>query len=166
MWYAVYVKSRHEKKVAALLESKNVEAYVPLRKTLKQWSDRKKWVEEPVISSYVFVNILLSERDIVLRISGVVGFVRNNKEDALIADNEMNVMKSILGVPNIDVSLEGHDLRIGEVCEVVAGPLVGTKVKLCEIKGKNKVGVYIENLKMSLIFEINPAYLKQVSLCD
>ena len=56
-WYAVYTKPRSEKKLADRLNEHGIEAYLPLRKTLKQWSDRKKMVEEPLITSYVFVNI-------------------------------------------------------------------------------------------------------------
>ncbi len=56
-WYAVYTKPRSEKKLAERLSDQGIEAYLPMRKTLKQWSDRKKMVSEPLISSYVFVNI-------------------------------------------------------------------------------------------------------------
>jgi transcription antitermination factor NusG len=160
MWYALYVKSRHEKKVASLLSEKGLDVYVPLRKVLKQWSDRKKWVEEPVISCYVFVNMLGSQRDNVLQTRGVVGFVRNNRKDATIPDEEMNIMRDILNVPDISVTLDREDLHIGELCEVVAGPMIGKKVKLYEIRGKKKVGVYIDDLKMGLTLEINPSCLK------
>ena len=54
-WYAVYTKSRYEKKLADNLREKGIEAYVPLRKVVRQWSDRKKLVAEPLIRSYCFV---------------------------------------------------------------------------------------------------------------
>lgn len=162
MWYALYVKSRHEKKVAALLKDKGIEAFVPLRRTLRQWSDRKKWVEEPVITCYVFINIIASQREGVLKTPSVVGYVRNNKRDATIPDEEMNIMKSILNVPDVDVNLERDDLKVGQLCEVVAGPMNGMRVKLYEIRGRKKVGVYIEDLNMGLTLEINPGYLKPV----
>ena len=56
-WFAVYTKSRNEKKVYERLIDEGYEAYLPLQKRLKQWSDRKKWVEEPLLRSYVFVKI-------------------------------------------------------------------------------------------------------------
>ena len=55
-WYAVYVKSRYEKKTSKLLEDRNIETYLPLIGRLKQWSDRKKTVEEPLFKSYLFVH--------------------------------------------------------------------------------------------------------------
>lgn len=160
MWYAIYVKSRHEKKVAELLEEKGIEAYVPLKKILKQWSDRKKWVEEPVITCYVFVNIDGSQRESVLQTQSVVGYVRNNKQDAKVSNQEIEIMKSILSEPDLEVNLETERLCVGQLCEVISGPLVGKKVKLYELKGKKKVGVCLEELKMGLTIDINPDYLR------
>jgi len=160
MWYAIYVKSRHEKKVAELLEEKGVEAYVPLKKILKQWSDRKIWVEEPVITCYVFVNIEGSQRERVLQTQSVVGYVRNNNKDARIFDQEIEIMKSILSEPGLEVNLETDKLMVGQLCEVIAGPLIGKKVKLYELKGKRKVGVCLEELKMGLTIDINLVLLR------
>ena len=54
-WHALYVRSRAEKKVLAQLEDMGIQAYLPLITHVKQWSDRKKKVEEPLFKSYVFV---------------------------------------------------------------------------------------------------------------
>jgi transcription antitermination factor NusG len=160
MWYAIYVKSRHEKKVVDQLKEKGIEAYVPLKKTLKQWTDRKKWIEEPVITCYVFVNIEGSQRESVLQTKGVVGYVRSNRKDARVSDEEMQIMKSILSESELDVSIETNNFCIGQLCEVVVGPLKGKKVKLFELRGKKKVGVFLQDLKMGLIVDISPSCLK------
>jgi transcriptional antiterminator RfaH len=60
-WYAVYTKSRAEKKLHAQLSDKSINSFLPLRKELKLWSDRKKWVEEPLLPSYLFVQIAASD---------------------------------------------------------------------------------------------------------
>ena len=62
-WYVVYTKSKQEKKVAEGLKKLGIEAYCPLVTVMKQWSDRKKKVEVPLINSYVFVNIDERQRD-------------------------------------------------------------------------------------------------------
>ncbi len=54
-WYAIYTKPRWEKKVHHLLSEKGLEAYCPLNKVTRKWSDRMKTVEEPLFKSYVFV---------------------------------------------------------------------------------------------------------------
>ena len=50
-WHALYVRSRSEKKVLSQLEEMGVEAYLPLVTKVKQWSDRRKKVEEPLFKS-------------------------------------------------------------------------------------------------------------------
>ena len=55
-WYALYTKPRWEKKVYRLLSERGMEAYCPLNKVKKKWSDRIKLVEEPLFKSYVFVH--------------------------------------------------------------------------------------------------------------
>ena len=74
-WYAVYTKPRNEKKLAERLNGKGIEAYLPMRRTLKQWSDRKKMVDEPLISSYVFVNVLQEHYFEVLNTPGAVKYI-------------------------------------------------------------------------------------------
>jgi len=74
VWYAVYTRSRAEKKVLAELEAKNIECFLPLQKQLRQWKDRKKWVEVPLIPGYCFVHINRIDYDRVLHINNVVSY--------------------------------------------------------------------------------------------
>ena len=45
-----------------MARGKGIESYLPLKKVLKQWSDRKKWVEEPLFRSYIFIHADLKGR--------------------------------------------------------------------------------------------------------
>ena len=74
-WFALYTKPRNEKKVAENLAALGIEVYCPLVTTIKQWSDRKKKVESPLIPSYVFVKIEEANRKEVFQVSGVVQYV-------------------------------------------------------------------------------------------
>jgi transcriptional antiterminator RfaH len=74
-WYAVYTRSRFEKQVLKGLQDQGIEAYLPLIKTVRQWSDRKKTVEVPLFSSYVFVHIDRRFYDQVLQTMGVVKYI-------------------------------------------------------------------------------------------
>ncbi len=53
-WYVVYTKARHERKVAENLAAKGIETYCPLKIQTKYWTDRKKRIEVPLFSSYLF----------------------------------------------------------------------------------------------------------------
>ena len=75
-WYAVYVRSRHEKKVHQLLLEKGVESSLPLIKITRKWSDRKKKVEIPLFRGYVFVRIDVGiDKLNILQTDGVVKFI-------------------------------------------------------------------------------------------
>jgi transcriptional antiterminator RfaH len=94
-WKALYVSSRSEKKVCQRLTDLGLIAYVPLKKERRQWSDRKKIVISPLLNGYVFVQIDEKKRDEVFKASGVVQYVRYNGSDAIIRDEEIEVLKSI-----------------------------------------------------------------------
>jgi transcriptional antiterminator RfaH len=78
-WYAVYVNVKHEKKVVHKLTDQGIVAYAPFVKKMQQWSDRKKLVEFPMLSGYVFVNIdeTLKKKSI-LKCPGVFSFIKFN----------------------------------------------------------------------------------------
>ena len=76
-WYVVKTRSRAEEKVAQRIDSKGLNVYLPLQKTIRQWSDRKKTVEVPLISSYIFVH--MEEKDLykTLPIQGTVNVLKH-----------------------------------------------------------------------------------------
>ncbi len=76
-WYAVYVKSRHEFAVHRELSRKGLEAYLPSVKRLRQWRDRRKFVDFPLFPGYLFVHIHDRPESFleVLKTKGVVNFI-------------------------------------------------------------------------------------------
>ena len=54
-WFALYTRPKAEKKVEERLSLAGFDSFLPLQTVIKQWSDRKKKVEIPLINSYVFV---------------------------------------------------------------------------------------------------------------
>src|SRR6266508_486030 len=95
-WYALYTKPRWEKKVDSILLRKGIESWCPLQKVERQWSDRKKIIEDPLFKSYVFVHIEEEERLIVLQTDGVLNFVHYLNKPAIIRDEEIALIKSYL----------------------------------------------------------------------
>src|SRR5512139_3690121 len=74
-WYAIYTNPRAEKQVRDRLMEAGVQVFLPLQKTYRIWSDRKKLVEVPLLSSYVFVKVTPLEFPKVYQSSGVVRFI-------------------------------------------------------------------------------------------
>ncbi|HLN74529.1 MAG: UpxY family transcription antiterminator [Methylococcaceae bacterium] len=153
-WHAVYVKSRAEKKAQLDLQTQGIETFLPLQRKLRQWSDRKKWVEMPLIAGYLFVKICRKEYDQVLQSSNVVTYVRFEGKAAIVPDVQIEYLKLMLSQQDTEVELTREKLKPGQTVEVVAGPFIGLKGKLQKIKGKSKVAVELEQLGYSAMVEI------------
>jgi transcription antitermination factor NusG len=152
-WYAVYVKSRFEKKVAAELANLGIEYYLPLQKVLKQWSDRKKWVEEPLFRSYIFVRIFQSEYYEVLNTVGAVKYITFEGKAVPVPEQQIEAIRYYLDEKDPEV-LEGLHWKKGQKVEVIAGSLTGLVGELVEVKGKNKVSIEIEAVARTILIRI------------
>lgn len=113
-WYAVYTKSRTEKKVALRLKEVGIDAYCPVNKQEKKWSDRLKVTEEPLFRSYVFVNIDLEKQSAAVRRTlGVVNFVYWLNKPAVIQDDEIIAIQQFLS-EHASVEVLGNTLQVGD----------------------------------------------------
>lgn len=92
-WYVLYTKSRNEKKVAEYLDAAGYEVYCPTITTIRQWSDRKKKVEEPLFKSYVFVKTEESRRQQVVQAPGVVCFLYWLQKPAIVRTEEIAAIR-------------------------------------------------------------------------
>lgn len=133
-WYALYTKSRAEKKVLEQFTQLGIHAYLPLKRTLRQWSDRKKWVETPIINSYIFVNIPEHESRRVFEAHGVVAFVSHKGKPATIPDHEIEAMRRAIE-NQLEFNMEANRLEKGQVVTVTSGPLEGIKGEVLEVQG-------------------------------
>jgi len=161
-WHAVYVKSRAEKKAQIELQIQEIETFLPLQRKLRQWSDRKKWVEMPLISGYLFVRASRKEYDQILQSNFVVSYVRFEGKAAIIPDYQIEYLKLMLKQDSSEVEITREKLKPGQMIEVVAGPLIGLKGKLQKIKGKSKVAIEIEQLGYSALVEILTEDIKSI----
>ena len=114
-WFVIYTKSRQEKKVALELEKMGITVYCPMINQIRQWSDRKKKVEVPLISSYVFVQLKERDREAVFEVPGIVRYVYWLEKPAIVRDEEIAVMKAWLSTQTVEAKVEGlrrgSDLR-------------------------------------------------------
>ena len=99
-WYAVYTKPRWEKKVFRTLSESGHEAYCPLNKVNRKWSDRIKKVDEPLFKSYVFIRLAAAEQPGVRLVNGVLNFVYWNGKPAVVKDREIEEIRRFLNEPS------------------------------------------------------------------
>ena len=153
IWYAIYTKSRNEKKVADALSEKGIENYLPLVKKVRQWSDRRKTVEEPLFSSYVFVHITEREHLSVLQTPGIVRFITFERKKVPVRDVQIEAIRKYVQTGIEDIANKG-DYKPGRRVRVIRGALIGLEGHLTEILGKQKVKVEIDAIGQSIFLKI------------
>jgi transcription antitermination factor NusG len=161
-WLAIYTKPRWEKKVDSVLKKKDIECWCPLQKIQKQWSDRKKIVEEPLFKSYVFVKVEDTERSKVLMTDGVLNYVYHVGKPAVIRDEEIEIIKKYLSEKDASISVQSiESFNQNEMVKVNHGIFmdsVGTVLR----GGKRKVFVKLESLGQVMTVEFPAEYLSSL----
>jgi transcription antitermination factor NusG len=148
-WYVLYVNVRHEKKVYEKFVEQNIESYLPVVKTLKQWSDRKKIVEEPLFTGYVFVKLEANELDKPLYVAGVVNYLSFGKQKAIVQQREIDALQYLIE--------NGYSLNTN-----VSDIRIGSKVKLMLAAFKEEIAIVnsIKDNTATLYFESLNQYIK------
>ena len=160
-WYAVYVRSRHEKKVHQLFEEKGVESSLPLIKTTRQWSDRKKKVEIPLFRGYVFVKIDVGKDKLnILQTDGVVKFIGIINKPSRIPDEEIHWIHMMVEESNT-VKNE-KEIPVGQKVRVTAGPFKGVEGVVIRTGNQSRLVIVIESIMNAVSIEINPNYLDEI----
>lgn len=158
-WYAIYTKPRWEKKIDSVLIRKGIESWCPLQKVERQWSDRKKIVEEPLFKSYVFVRIDDTERSKVLMTDGALNFVYYLGKPAVIKDEEVENIKLYLAEKDARITIISDEgFSSGDLVKVNYGVFMdqeGTVVR----GGKKKVYVQLQGLGQVMIVEFPTTFL-------
>ena len=149
-WYPVHTHPRAEKKAYQALLDKGIEAYLPLHRQLKQWSDRKKWTEEPFIKSYLFVHIKAHEQTEVLMTKGITRFIYFSGKIAAMPDRQIEELKLLMASP-YELEITAADLQPGEKILIKAGPLKGLTGEIISYRSQKQLALRLENLGYSII---------------
>jgi len=152
-WYVVYTRPRHEKKFSENLDEIGITNYLPLFKTLKQWSDRKKMVEEPFFKSYVFVKIGLKDYEKVTKTSGYVSFVKFGMVIESVPQRQIDMIKYILGSDS-DAKVDNSTYILGDKVQIIRGNLIGLIGYLIEIQGKHKILINIDVINQNIVVSV------------
>jgi transcription antitermination factor NusG len=159
-WYAIYTHAKWEKKVADLLTRKSIENYCPLNKVLRQWSDRKKIVYEPLFTSYVFTRISDKEHVHVLQTEGVFNYVSWKGKAAVIPDVEIETIKNFL-MEHSNVRLEKMDVDVNDTVRIKYGLFMEQEGRVVEVLGKT-LRVSLPSLGYIMLAEIPTSHVEVV----
>jgi transcription antitermination factor NusG len=154
-WYALHTRSRHEKTVAHRLHECGLETYLPTVQEVHRWSDRKKKVEVPLFSCYVFLRCNLSpeNRNHVYRIESVLGFVGAGGAGMSIPDEQIESIRKLLAQ---SVPWRSHPfLKAGQRVRVRGGALDGVEGIFLSENGDHSLVISVEAIQRSMAVRID-----------
>ncbi len=154
-WYAIRTRSRHEKAAANELDRRGMQVFLPLVRSVRQWSDRRTEIELPLFPGYAFVRVAYcsGDRIRILQASGVVGFVGPNAVGAAIPDEQIDAIKTLL-VGKVPVK-DHPFLKVGQRIRVRGGSLNGVEGILVAVNGERSLVISVEPIQRSLSINLD-----------
>lgn len=160
-WIVVRSKPRSEKVAHNELVKKNIESYLPLLKERRKWSDRKKWVEFPLFSSYLFARIDIKDSIFVLQTQGVNTIVKFGKQIAIVQNSVIEAIRLAMEggyqLEPVEYFVEGNQV------EVIAGPMKGVKGIVVKLKGQNRLIIKIDAIQQALSIQIESKFIRNLN---
>jgi len=154
-WFVLQTKPRKEKIVLQQIEQKKIEVYSPFIEKIRIWSDRKKKIQVPLFSGYIFIHGDESER--IRAITDTIGamkYIYFQKRPAVVSDMEIEIIKQALLSPE-KISIEEKRIKKGDLIVVSHGLFKGMKGFVNEFRGKYKLTVNLEELSYSFNIILN-----------
>jgi len=159
-WYAAYTCAQHEKRVAAELEAREVEHFLPLYSSVRRWKDRRVNLDLPLFPGYVFVRLALRNRLRVVQIPSVVRLVGFGGLPTALPDAEMEIMQSGLSQGR---RAEPHPfLTVGRRVRITGGPFTGLEGVLKRKKSSLRVVVSLELIQRAVAVDVDAADVQGV----
>ncbi|MBN2320598.1 MAG: UpxY family transcription antiterminator [Acidobacteria bacterium] len=154
-WYALYTRSRFEKKMLGELTDRDIEVFLPMREVLSRWKDRRKRIWIPLFPGYIFVHHVNTpeNRFRILNIPGAVRFVGLEGRAEPVPEEQIEYVRRFL---EASISVDAYPyIRVGSRVEVIAGPLKGIQGVLVEKRGKFRFVVQVDLIQRAISVEID-----------
>ena len=150
-WHVLYTKPRHEIKALERLAQNGFEIYCPMKTTLKQWSDRKKKVSEPLLPSYIFIKTTDKEREIPLKDPSVLNYIFWLGKPAIIRESEIDTLKGIINKEKVQ-EFEIRKLKIGSEIVINKGQ-IQSKNAIVKTVSNNYVTAELKELGITIVLK-------------
>ena len=150
-WYVLYTKPRHEIKALERLTQNGFEVYCPMKTTLKQWSDRKKKVSEPLLPSYLFIKTTEKNRPLPLEDTSVLNYIFWLVKPAIVRASEIYTLKGIISKDKAQ-EFEIRQLNIGDKIDVNKGQ-IKSKNAIIKTISNNYITAELKELGMKIVLK-------------
>jgi transcription antitermination factor NusG len=161
-WYALYTRSRFEKKMLGDLTDRRIEVFLPMREVISRWKDRKKRIWIPLFPGYIFVNHVDTpeNRFRILNIPGAVRFVGFEGRANPIPDEQIQYVRKFL---EASISIDPYPyMQVGSRVEVIAGPLKGIRGILVEKRGRFRFVIQVDLIRQAVSAEIDASDVRPI----
>jgi transcription antitermination factor NusG len=153
-WYVVYTRPNSERKVASSITEMGIESYLPMHKVVRQWSDRKKKMEVPLFTGYVFVKVDDVRRVVLFSIQELVKFVSIDKKPVVVRETEILTIKNVLNRDFGDISIEEY-FQEGMKVKITQGQFAGLEGEVITKCNKSRLVIKVDGLRKAFSFEIS-----------
>jgi len=161
-WYVVYTRPNHEKRVTEQCSESQIPHLLPSTRALRNWKNRKKYVDLPLFPSYVFVYLkTIADYYQSMHLAGVLYFVRNGGEVARVTETVVNSIKVLMEFGTEITATDEHFFP-GQQLYIQKGPLTGVQCEFVEYNNKRKLLVRVNLLKRNLIMTVAPDFFASV----
>ena len=150
-WHVLYTKPRHEIKALERLVQNGFEVYCPMKTTLKQWSDRKKKVSEPLLPSYIFIKTTEKKRAIPLKDISVLNYIFWLGKPAIVKESEITTLKGIINKEKVQ-EFEVRELKIGDEIDINKGK-INVKKAIVKSVSNNIIKAELKELGMTIVLK-------------
>ena len=161
-WFALYTRSRFEKKMLSELTDRSVEVFLPMREILSRWKDRKKRIWIPLFPGYIFINHIDTpeNRFRILNIPGAVRFVSLEGHAQPIPEDQIQYVRRFL---ESNISIDPYPyMQVGARVEVIAGPLKGIQGILVEKRGRFRFVIQVDLIRQAVSVEIDASDVRSI----
>jgi transcription antitermination factor NusG len=161
-WYALYTRSRFEKKMLSELTDRSIEVFLPMREILSRWKDRKKRIWVPLFPGYIFVNHVDTpeNRFRILNIPGAVRFVGMEGHANPIPEAQIQCVRRFL---ESSIAIDPYPyMQVGARVEVIAGPLKGIQGILVEKRGRFRFVIQVDLIRQAVSVEIDASDVRPI----
>jgi len=154
-WYALHTRARHERVVETRLREQGMETFLPTAQEVHKWSDRKKKVEVPLFSCYVFMRCVLdaNHRTMVHRVDSVLGLVGVRGAGLAIPDEQIEAIRTVLSQAT---PWRAHPfLKAGQRVRVRGGALDGVEGVFLSENGDHSLIISVDAIQRSMAVRID-----------
>jgi len=159
-WYALHVRSRKESYIASQIQGQDYECLLPTYKSIRNWSDRVKELEQPLFPGYLFCRFDFQSRRQVVTTPGVLQIVGYGRTAIPVSDEEIQALQ--LAVSSGIAKQPWPYLEVGQRVRVNHGTLAGLEGILVNVKGNHRVVLSVSLLQRSVAMEVETSWLSPI----